>query len=281
MNFQALFHSSLLFAVLFAGWPVNGSAQIELDTKLEYVVYLQFEPIVAKTHVRSRIGQQIVYNSHPDGPNFYYEVRNEYGHELAPLPEVPAIKPVLVPAQADAAFTNNMLQLYPMAKPGFYSIQPCVQWMNKVYRGEKRHLEIVAGREVTRITGVVPSDRTSRTYSIFHLNRGQQDHIALRIDDEQANLCYGVFSLGRSVMNERPQLAVDAEGNAHVLFQAAPRQYAHLTYSPFGREMNRQFFGQNYQDIFLKSMPDGSINAQGRPASKPKIPMVESIINNR
>jgi len=281
MNVSRIFRICLLVSVLSVQLAGRALAQIELNTKLEQVVFLQFEPVIAVTDVKSRIGQPVVFNSNPDGPNFYYEVRNEYGHELAPLPDVSAPEPVLVPAQADAGFTNNMLRLYPMSKPGFYSIQPCVTWMGKIYRGEKRHLEIVGGREVTRITGMVSEDKTFRTYVVLHVNRGQQDHILLRIDDEQANLCYGVFSLGRSVLNETPQLAVDASGNAHVLFQSAPRMYTHLSFSPFGTQIERQSFDRAYVDVALNSEPDGSIIAKGKPAPKSKTPLIQSILEKQ
>ena len=258
------------------------SAQIDLSTRLDHRIYLQFEPVVARTTVRSRIGQPVVLNSDATGPRFYYEVRNDFGHALARLPEVEPPPPVMMSAQGTLVFTNEMNRIFPMNQPGHYSIQPCVDWMGKTYRGEKRHLEVVTGREVSRITGVVPADDTTRTYMIFHINRGQQDHILLRIDDEAANLCYGVFALGRSVLNESPQLAVDAVGNAHILFQTAPRTYAHMIYSPFGARLEGQTFGQAYSHIQLQSQPNGRIEAVGQRAEKSPGPgMIDSILPNR
>jgi hypothetical protein len=178
-------------------------------------------------------------------------------------------------------FTNDMTRLYAMGSPGQYTIQPCVDWMGKTYRGDKRHVEVVSGREITRITGIVPADNATRTYKIFHINRGHQDHILLRIDDESAGVCFGVYKLGRSVLNEQPQLAVDARGSAHILFQSAPRIYTHAIYSPRGDVEGFEVFDPGYSLVRLESQPNGSINAVGKRDTGPQPPMVNSVIENR
>lgn len=252
---------ALLFLVVFTG-VVHG--QIELGVELPYRTYLQFEPVPARTTVRSLIGQPVIFNAGDGGPTFYYAVRDVYGSVLPMRPDVQPPEPLLMAAQGSAVLSNDMSRLYSMTKPGQYSIQACVDWMGKTYRGEKRHVEIVAGREITRITGVVPSDRSTRTYMVFHINREQQDHILLRIDDESAGVSYGVYPLGRSVLNEKPQLAIDAGGSAHILYQTAPRVYAHVVYSPHGSLMDTTMFGADYIHVKLESQPGGSITATGR-----------------
>lgn len=274
--------SLLVFAGLILSLIGHSArAQIELSTKLDHVVYLQFEPMIARTTVKTGIGQAVVFNSEPTGPNFYFRVNDDYGHQMPPLPEAPRPQPVMAPAQATIGFTNNMLRFFNLARPGFYSIQPCVDWMGKTYQGEKQHIEVVTGREVMRLSGRVPSDGTTRTYKIFHLNRRQQDHILLRIDDEEANLCYGVFPLGRSVMNEKPQMVVDASGNAHLLFKNAPTRFLHITYSPFGTVIDQKVFGQEYSTITLGTRSDGSVESIGQQGGPVGPKPVQSIINNR
>jgi len=226
------------------------------------------------------MGQPSVFNSNPEGPTFYYEVRDDYGHILPPLNQVAMPDPVMIPAQSSIILTNNMSALYPMSKPGSYSIQPCVDWRGKTYRGEKRHIEVVVGREVIRTSGSMP-DQSSRTYLIYHINRSQQDHILIRIDDDQANLCYGVFSLGRAIINTAPELAVDANGNAHVLFQSAPGVYIHATYSPQGTLIDQQTFGQSYSRVRLETGINGGIEAVGSQAQRTGPRKIDSIIQNR
>jgi len=257
-------------------------AQIDISSRLDHNVYLQFEPVIARTTVKSSIGQAVVFNSEVgDGPRFYYRVNDDFGHQMPPLPDVKRPDPILMPAQATITFTNNMLHYYQLSKPGFFSVQPCVDWMGKTYSGEKQHIEVVVGREVMRVTGRVPADGTTRTYKIFHINRKQQDHILLRIDDEDASLCYGVFPLGRSVMSEKTELIVDGSGNAHVLYKTAPLQFNHLTYTPFGRLLDKKSFGQEYSTIKLKTQVDGSVESTGRLETQSGPKPVQSIIDNR
>lgn len=262
--------------------PEMARGQLELAIRLDYRVYLRFEPIIARTEVKSRIGQPVVFNAGGNNPRFYYEVRDVDGHVLSPLPELAPPPPVLAAAQDDLIFTNDMTRLFAMRDPGQYSIQPCIDWMGKTYRGDKQHLEVVAGREVSRITGVVPDDGTTRTYMTFHINRGHQDHLLLRIDDEPANLCFGVFALGRSVMNVQPELAIDGSGRAHILFQSAPRTFTHAIYSPRGALVDSQTFGRDYSLVSLQSLPNGNIEAVGqRDAKREGPPVIDTILDKR
>ncbi len=274
MNFTTRISSLVSFFAL-AG---TLHAQITLSTKLDYNVYLQFEPLLVRTTVKSGIGQATVYNSEPDGPNFYLRVNDEYGHQLPPLPEAPRPEPVMVPPQVTVSFTNNLIRYYNLSKPGFYSIQPCVDWMGKTYSGEKKHIEIVTGREVLRVSGRVPANASSRTYMIRHVNRMQQDHLLLRIDDENANLCFGVYPLGRSVMNEKPQLLIDSVGNAHILYKTSPYQSSHLSYSPFGQMIEKKDFGNEYNTLILRAQPDGSVQSTGSREGPAAPKPIESIL---
>ena len=276
------FRLTLAAAALAGWWSAPAVAQIELSTRLDHSVYLQFEPVIARTTVKSSIGQAVVFNSETgDGPRFYYRVNDDFGHQMPPLPDIKRPDPVLMPAQASLTFTNNMLHYYQLSKPGFFSVQPCVDWMGKTYSGPKQHIEVVVGREVMRVTGRVPADGTTRTYKILHLNRKQQDYILLRIDDEDASLCYGVFSLGRSVMSEKTELVVDGSGNAHVLYKTAPTVFNHLTYSPFGSLIEKKSFGEEYSVINLKTQADGSVSSAGKIETDRGPKPVQSIINNR
>lgn len=270
----------VLLGCLAAPWPAR--AQIDLATKLAHRMYLQFEPVYAETEIQSRIGQPVVFNaSGSSGPTFYFLVRDDYGTVLPMLSGVTLPGPVMVAAQDQVVFTNDMSRLFTMKKPGQYSIQPCVDWMGKTYSGEKQHVEIVSGREVSRITGAVPEEQTTRTYRIFHINRGQQDHILLRIDNEPDHLCYGVYPLGRSVMNEQPELAVDGRGQAHILFQSAPRTYTHAVYTPRGGLVQSRTFDRDYSLVSLEAQPSGAIEAIGRKDDRRAPPMIHSILDNR
>lgn len=256
-------------------------AQLELSMTLSHATYLQYEPIVARTTVRSKMGQPMVLNSRPEGPTFYYEVKDAYGFILEPLGPRAIPEPIMVPPQSSLVLTNNILSLFPMAKTGFYSVEPCIDWRGKTYRGQKLHVEVVSGREVIRTAGIAASDQTSRTYLILHVNRGHQDQIALRIDDDERNLCFGVFPLGRTIINTTPELAVDIDGNAHVLFQAAPNIYVHAKYSPFGTLIEQESYGQNFSKVRLQTRVNGGIEAVGQPVERGGPRMINSIINNR
>ncbi len=263
---------------MVAGFVVPVAAQVELTLLLPNRVYLQFEPVEAVTTVRSRIGQPVVLNSPaPGSMRFFYEVSDEYNHVLSTTSQDGLPQSVMIAPNGTVVFTNRIDALFTMRRPGHYSIRACAEWMGKIYQGQKHHIEVVTGREVARMSGYI-ADGTTRSYIIFHINRGQQDHIVLRIDDEMAGLCYGVIPLGRSVMNEKPQLAMDADGNGHILFQSAPRTYTHLTFGPGGNRIGGRVWGQGYSQVSLQSLPGGGIEAVGAREERTGMPFVDTIL---
>lgn len=273
-----LYRISILLAMIVAGLPAR--AQIEISSDHDHRVYLQFEPVEYRTVLTSKSGRPQVINA-GDGPVFYFNVRDDYGNQIAPVGAHEPVDPLMVAAQGRVVITNYMNRVFPMSEPGEYSIQPCVEWLGKVYTGEKRFIEIVRGREISRLSAIVPTDNTRRTYMIYHVNRDQQDHILLRIDDEDAGASYGVYSLGRSVLNESPQMATDADGNVHVLLQSAPRTYLHAVYTPFGKLAGSEFFGRDYSSVSLESKPNGTIAAVGQKTGDKEPAVIESILEDR
>jgi len=252
-------------------------AQFEVSSEVDHTLYLQYEPIAVVTTIRSQLGQVVSLNADNENARFYFLVRDANGHELDRLPGVEQ-ETLLLPANGTLSVTSNLARIYPVAKSGFYSVQPVVEWQGRRYSGESRHLEVVPGREVARLIGVVPADGTRRTYIVLHVSRKQQDQIALRIDDEEQHLCYGVFPLGRAILNKPPELAVDANGYGHVLFQTAPRIFIHAVFSPFGFLDSQEEFGQEYTNIGLKSLPNGAIQATGKRDLNPGPRPVQSIL---
>jgi hypothetical protein len=266
-------------AVLFLAMPAK--AQLQLDSKLAHVTYIQFEPVIVETSLRSQISQPVVINGEGNSPRFHFEVRNEHGHQLPPVSDPALTNTLMISGQTLVRMTNDMARLFSISRPGPYSVQPCIEWMGKTYRGEKKHFEVVTGREIARVSAMVPADQSTRTYIILHVNRAQQDQLILRLDNEAENLCHGVFPLGRTVMNEKPQIAVDIEGNIHVLFQSAPRMYTRVAFSPFGARLKAEAFGLEYTDVSLQSTRTGAIEVDGRPAERTGPRIIDSIIENR
>jgi len=94
-------------------------------------------------------------------------------------------------------------------------------------------------------------------------------------------MTYGTFPLGRSVMNVLPRLAVDSQGDAHILFQNAPRTYLHAVFAPDGKLRSSEYFGRDYSAVSLESTPGGAIKAIGKVAEEDLTKPLESVIENR
>lgn len=254
--------------------------QLQLSAETDFDTYLQLEPVEVRTIINNQLAQTIPLNSSPESPRFYLEVRDRFGVLINPTGSA-AAGGVMLGARDRIVVTNDLIRLFDLRKGGQYAIQPCIDLMGKTFRGAKKHVEIVSGREVTRLTGIVPDENAFRTYMIFHLNRKLQDHLLLRIDDEMAGASYGVYPLGRSVLNTRPQLAVDARGNAHVLFQAAPTTFAHRTYSPRGALIDAQTYGNDYRTVKLVTGADGNVTVDGQRDGRARPAAIESIVDDR
>lgn len=275
-----LVRTASLFIALAFGVAGHASAQLKLGSKAKYTMYLQYEPIEIVTTVRNELANPLVFNLSERDPRFYYEVRNDSGVSMPLVEGEKPPFPEMVRAQSAETMTNNITRYYVIRSPGYYTIQPCVEWMGKIYRGENQHIEVTRGREVTRTECVVPQDGTTRSYMLLHISRNQEDHLLLRIDDENNSLCYGVFPLGRTIINQPPQLAVDAKANVHVLFHASPRTYRHVAFSPNGFQFEDKVIGRDFINVKLITKPDGTVESTGKPAPKDDraIPVMKSTI---
>ncbi|MGA1194048.1 MAG: hypothetical protein ACO3ZG_06695 [Kiritimatiellia bacterium] len=254
----------IIFILLSVLALSDARAQLKLSAETDFATYQLHEPLKTRVIIENQLAQPIGLNIDADSPRFYLEVRDDYGILLKPRGNATAGGGALLPARGRIVVTNDLARLFEMRRQGNYSFQPCIDLMGKTYRGAKQHVEIVSGREVIRLTGVAPSENALHTYIISHINRNLEDHLLLRIDDEQAGMSYGVYPLGRSVLNTTPQLAVDVRGHAHVLFQAAPAAYAHLTYSPRGALIQSQTYGSDYRTVSLETGPDGTVTVDGQ-----------------
>lgn len=269
----------LLVAVLLTASPARGQLQLRAET--DFDTYQELEPLLVRTVIDNQLAQGMTLNAAPESPRFYLEVRDDFGVLLKQKNSTTAPGGVMLTGRESAVITNDLARLFDLRNQGQYSVQPCVDLMGKTFRGAKQHFEIVSGREVMRLTGVAPAENAFRTYIISHINRGLQDHLLLRIDDEQAGVSYGVYPLGRSVLNTSPQLAVDANGNAHVLFQAAPAAYAHLTFSPRGALLDTQTYGSDYRTVKLETATDGSVQVDGQRDGRARPTVIDTVLDDR
>jgi hypothetical protein len=117
---------------------------------------------------------------------------------------------------------------------------------------------VVPGVEVASLTATTATGW--RKYNLAVLNRDKHDRLFLRIDD--ANLCYGVFDLGRLVRMKAPELKLDSTGLLHVLHQSAPQQFTYSTFTASGRQIDHQILGSKETTVQMVSDSEGGVKVE-------------------
>jgi hypothetical protein len=107
------------------------------------------------------------------------------------------------------------------------------------------------------------ADGGVRTFSLLALHREGNEHLFLKIEDEDRGLCYAVHELGGSVRLYPPVLKTDAAGHVNILHQSGPAQLTHSVFDADGRVQERTVYRLSGGQPELRSRPDGFFEVVG------------------
>jgi hypothetical protein len=139
-----------------------------------------------------------------------------------------------------------------------------VEWGGKVFISPKLFLDVLPGLEISKLVAGIPEDPNAvRSYTLRTLNRDRNEVVFLRINDDDRDMCYGVFELGAIVRLFKPKLQTDEVGNIHVLHQSGPWQFTHSIVTPNGDPVLQEVYSADGSTIELKRAEGGQIVVQG------------------
>ncbi len=236
--------------------------QIEVTCSLPHKQILQYEPVRLTVTVANHTARELVLDDRDSGAWLGFDVESSPG--------------ILVPQRRDKLFPEgfrvpprqtmtrmiNLLHAYDLGPVGPYSICARIEAGDKIFLSPKILLDVVPGMEIGQFTGGVP-DGSVRKISLRLQGRDRADHLFVRMDDEEAGKCYGVYDVGRIVRLFRPKIEISVEGDIHVLHQSGPWRYTHTVFGPDGEPLQVKNYTAEFNSISMEQTAEGEILVTG------------------
>ncbi len=244
--------------------PLAAGAQIGVSLRLEHSRLLTFEPVRATVTIENQTAAPLYLSDGSDEARLFFDVEPSPGESLARREAPMFVEPWVIPPRRTGTRTFDLLQLYRLADAAPYSVVARVEWDNTGFASAKSFFDLLPGMEIARYRAVLGSDPSARrTFWLRTLTRDRKDMLFLRIDDEEAELCYGVFELGPVVRIYRPALRFDRDDRIHVLHQSAPARFTHSVFTAWGAPVGSSFYNGTAASARLQVDPDGEVAVSG------------------
>ncbi len=260
----------VLAAGLLLGTPWLGMAQLALELQLASSKVALYESITASITLHNQSGRVITFGA-PGAASLRFAIEKDMGRLINPRSSQPLLSALQIMPGETFSPQFDLARLYAIRSLGTYKVRALVDWAGTTYASAPVRLDVVRCFELTRLTAGLPDEpMASRTYVLEYLHKdSQEEHLYLRIEDEQAGEIYGVFNLGRVVRVRPPTLQLDESGNVHVLFQIPGAYYCHAAFTPYGVALASETHPGGKQSVELTRLPNGRVAVVSRLPAAP------------
>lgn len=244
--------------------PSAAFSQIEVTARLAHSRVLQYEPVVVQLKIVNNTAAPLDVGSEGGNAILTFDVEQEPGVLAPATGAVRLDEPLLVGPQQEVVRNLDILSAYAIRRTGPYTITARVEWGGRLFLSSKMFLDVVPGLEISRLISQVPGEPSAtRTYTLRTLNRDRMERLFLRIEDEDAAICYGVVDLGQIVRLYPPTVQVDGLGDVHILHQSAPSQYTHTILTPNGIVVARDLYTSDSSGVRMERTGDSQVTVRG------------------
>jgi hypothetical protein len=257
--------------------PEGARGQIDVSCAVPCPEFLQWEPIPVEVTLRNNTGSELRLSEGDAPARLELDVQDRNGLSLAKEEPAGGEPMYVVPPMGRLTVTNQLFRHCVIRKQGAYTLRARVAWRDKVYVSEPAYVDVIPGRLVDEVRAQESGGPAARTYQLRTLHRGGHQRLFLRIEDEDAGICYGVFDLGQAVFVQKPEFMTDAAGDAHVLFQSAPGQFVHVAYDPQGVRKERRPYITHFGRVKMETEAGGTIKVTAPPPESEEPPLLPAI----
>ena len=239
-------------------------AQIDMKCRLQNSRTVLFEPVVVSLDIINNTGELLDFSGAIPNAHLAFDIERSPG-VLVPSTGIPLFGQAVTIKPGDTFSGKvNLQAAYKITDTGPYTVTSRVEWGGKVFISPKLLLDVLPGLEISKLVAGIPENPNAvRSYTLRTLNRDRKEVVFLRINDDDRELCYGVFELGTIVRLFEPKLLTDEVGNIHVLHQSGPWQFTHSVFTPHGDPVVQEVYSADGSTIELKRAEGGQIAVQG------------------
>lgn len=220
----------------------------QLDVRLQMVKssFIMNEQVQAVLTLTNRAGRDIYL--HSEGRNSWldFTLKNQRGVPLSPIGGMVTFGAVNVPAGRSVSKTIAISNHYRLTELGQYGGFAAVRMPGTdppvIYSSNRIHFDVTKGRIIYSQRIGVPGSKTVREYKLMTFSADQKSRLYVEVEDVRTGQSVQTYSMGESLMFQKPQATVDGKNNLHVLFLNTPTVFTHARIDPNGQLLGRAFY---------------------------------------
>lgn len=244
----------LLFAAV-------GMGQIRVGCELKYDRTLLYEPVMLDVQIANETGIPLIFDGPDANARLRFIVSYEFRDPMVPRRDAPPIPLEIAPLQRIRK-RIQLQQQYDLRKTGAYTIQASINWRGRAFISPKCYLDILKGSEVQQTFGETVPNNSFRYITLLSLYRSREQHLLLKIEDDNRSVCYGVFNLGSYVPLQAPELYIGPDGLVYVEHRSGPSQFTRTLVDGNGKVIEQDAILS--PDAGTSPMPDMPAGLQRR-----------------
>jgi hypothetical protein len=262
---------ALLALFFFAS---SAFAQIQVELKLPRLQYIAYEPVVANLTITNLAGRDVDLRDSDGQAWFGFEVNGNENQSIAPLSKA-STEPLNVAAGKRVTQKINLTPLFGVHDFGTYRVRAHIYFadLNKFFYSQTKVFEITDARPIWQKTVGVPQSEDGsgsvRTYSLMTNRFPDHTSLYVRVENKDSGIVYATYSLGQVIAFDQPQAEFDRANQLHVLYCAAPRNWAYARVGLNGELVSRASFAETKTRPRLVHSDDGMVKVAGGMIDKP------------
>lgn len=224
----------------FVLFPLAVWAQVTISSDIEFVQYPLLAPIPVTITVENQTSEPLHIGGPGGLPLSFYVTQQHY--EVLPVVNDPlSHSPMVVPPGETASREVDLRRCVNLREVGQYTVAARMDWRGKTLPSNKHFVTVRQGVEAMHLD-VMSSGPSStlRRFRLMMLERKGHQYAFMRVDDEDREMCYGVYNLGPTTSMRPAILQRDSHRNVHLLLQSGPKLYTHFQFTSEGRFLSRQ-----------------------------------------
>lgn len=218
-------------------------AQINVGIKCADDQFIAHEDVMVKLTITNRAGKTIRLQAQNNLNWLDVIIRDSQGNVQVPL-RMPAFKTATIPAGQTITKEINLSQFYDLTRFGRYRVNAIVRMKGQLRDGFSSNSDgflITTGRVLFSQKIGVPRTETARQYEVMNFTGGDYEKLYVKITNNFNGRVIACRSMGKVILYENPNAALDGNNNLHVLYLITPTLYTHVSMSPTGAILKRQY----------------------------------------
>jgi len=249
-------------------------AQIQVDLKFPQLQYVAYEPIVVNLTITNLAGREIALRSENGQAWLGFEITGDEDRAIAPISSMEA-EPLNLTTCDRVSQKINLTPLFGVHDYGTYHVRAHIYFgnLNKFFYSQTKVFEVTAARPIWQKTVGVPEGNSTggnaRTYSLMTNRFPDHTSLYVRVEDKDSGIVYATYSLGQVIAFDEPQAEFDRSNKLHVLYCAAPRNWAYARIGLNGELLSRASFAETKTHPRLVHSDDGVVRVSGGVMDRP------------